>query len=182
MEEPQNNSRSPVVPRSRARLWIIEAFNRIVLRKPYRAIGVSEISRRAGVGRSTFYEHFGDKDGVLHAALTPVLMPLALAAVGKGENRRICETLKHLREHRQRTLAMLDGAMRVQIEHALAALIRDQIDNRDPREQRRIEWVTAGDAAAMLGVIHAWLAQATDASEDQQVAADLLRIGRVSAR
>lgn len=180
MQDPQNRSRTSDVHRSRTKAWIVEAFHRLVLRRSYRDIGVSELSRRAGVGRSTFYEHFQDKDDVLQTALTPVLLPLAAAAVGKGENSRVCETLAHLRENRLRTLAMLDGPMRIDIERALARLVREQLAGQAGRDQRRLEWVTAGIAAAMIGVIHAWLARASTAADDVDVATDLAAIGRVN--
>ena len=54
-----------------------------MLRKPYHAITVEEICAEAGVGRSTFYAHFIDKDDLKRHALNQ------LAGALTSESRRV---------------------------------------------------------------------------------------------
>jgi AcrR family transcriptional regulator len=140
------------------RAWIIAAFNRLVLGRRYESVSVGEVTRRAGVGRSTFYEHFRDKDDVLRQALAVVLTPLADAAVGRGDPCRVHAVLNHIGENRDRTLAMLDGPARAQIEQALADLVLARLspdaavpaDATQRLESRRL-------AGSHLAVLRAWL-------------------------
>lgn len=46
----------------RSKRLIIEAFRELILEKEYRSITVSDIVKRADIGRATFYAHFEDKD------------------------------------------------------------------------------------------------------------------------
>ena len=52
----------------RTRLAILRAFRDLVLTREYDAISVRDIAAAADVGRSTFYEHFDDKDDVFSKA------------------------------------------------------------------------------------------------------------------
>lgn len=56
---------------------IMDAFRGLVLNQPYDAFSVQTIVQHAGVGRSTFYVHFRDKDDLLLKSLQPILKTLA---------------------------------------------------------------------------------------------------------
>ncbi|EAC5127542.1 TetR/AcrR family transcriptional regulator [Listeria monocytogenes] len=47
--------------------WIIEALLDLLKTKPYSAITITEITKRAGVARLTFYRNFENKDQILLA-------------------------------------------------------------------------------------------------------------------
>jgi AcrR family transcriptional regulator len=49
----------------RTRMLLGEAFLRLIMEKPIEEITVQEVLDRAGVGRSTFYLHFRDKNDLL---------------------------------------------------------------------------------------------------------------------
>lgn len=53
-----------------ARRRIAEAALELFTRRPCEEVTVKEICRRAGCARSTFYEHFQNKAGVLHYLFT----------------------------------------------------------------------------------------------------------------
>ncbi|OYW34904.1 MAG: hypothetical protein B7Z42_16035, partial [Brevundimonas sp. 12-68-7] len=61
----------------RTRKAIFEAFTRLMFARRYSAIRTTDLIEAAGVGRSTFYEHFRNKDDVLVWAIDPVFEPLA---------------------------------------------------------------------------------------------------------
>jgi AcrR family transcriptional regulator len=71
------NSRSVaevVDPRvEKTRASIAAAFTALLMRRPYDRIRVSAITRKAAVGRATFYAHFATKDALLRAELARVV-------------------------------------------------------------------------------------------------------------
>lgn len=143
---------------ARSRGWIVTAFNRLVLGRGYEALSVGEVSRRAGVGRSTFYEHFRDKDQLLRQALGPILQPLAEAAVGEGDRGRVRSSLEHIAAQRSQARAMLDGAPRQQVEQALADLILTRLAELAPAVDDKLRGLeSARLAGSQIAVIRAWL-------------------------
>lgn len=87
----------PGMPRTeRTRASLVPTFNGLVLERPYEQLGVSEVVRRAGVCRSTFYEHFRDKNELLRSAVGVMLRPLAEAAGPNAcEGREAVEAALH---------------------------------------------------------------------------------------
>jgi AcrR family transcriptional regulator len=59
------------------RAWILQAFNELIFKRNYADLRTGNIIRRAGVGRSTFYEHFRNKDAVLITSAEWILIALA---------------------------------------------------------------------------------------------------------
>ena len=53
--------------RQRTRLAFLNAALALILEKGYDNIAVTDITDRADYGRSTFYEHFEDKEAVARA-------------------------------------------------------------------------------------------------------------------
>jgi AcrR family transcriptional regulator len=154
-----------------------------VLRRPYDTLGVAELSRRAGIGRSTFYEHFRGKHDVLRHALDPVLAPLADAAVGRGDAARVRAVIDHVAENRPRTLAMLDGHARVHVEHALTDEILARLGPAPDAVGVDIQSLLAAQlAGSQLALIRAWLAGGTGACPSPRVAAVLVETTIAPAR
>lgn len=56
----------------------------VVAEKGYEATRVADLLELSGVSRSAFYEHFGDKEDCLLAALSQFVSPAIKAAVGRG--------------------------------------------------------------------------------------------------
>jgi AcrR family transcriptional regulator len=61
----------PRVEKTRAS--IAAAFTGLLMRRPYDRIRVSAITRKAAVGRATFYAHFATKDALLQGELVRVV-------------------------------------------------------------------------------------------------------------
>ena len=60
--ETQNKPHKPDRRALRSKRLIIEALRELILEKDYREISVSDIVKRADIGRATFYAHFEDKN------------------------------------------------------------------------------------------------------------------------
>lgn len=160
---------------SRTRSWIVTAFNRLVLGRRYDLLSVGDVSRRAGVGRSTFYEHFRGKDDVLREALGPIFVHLADAAVGAGDVHRVRWVLDHIAENRARAKAMLEGPARVQIEQALAELILVRLAKAQAGDDGAMRGLNAARlAGSQIAVLRAWLAESDAACPSSRVAAMLV--------
>jgi AcrR family transcriptional regulator len=60
----------------KSRTLISTAFVSLLGRRTYVRIRVSDITKKAGVGRATFYAHFASKDALLRAELVRVIHPM----------------------------------------------------------------------------------------------------------
>jgi AcrR family transcriptional regulator len=145
----------------RTRGALFGAFHDLVLGRRYSDIRVADIIRRADVGRSTFYEHFRDKDDLLRQSLSPVLRPLADAV---SETCNLCElrfALDHFRQHHLRTRAMLNGPSGSEVVGVLAGLIEKRLAERQRARGQAallsLDLVAAQVAESLLGLVRAWL-------------------------
>ncbi len=140
---------------------IVESFNGMVLQRAYDTIHVADIIEEAGVGRSTFYEHFHNKDSLLRHAMSGLLSVLADAATEAGSTPRITHALEHFRENRRAARARLNGPSAAQVSGWLAELIELRLAQLC-REQGLtlvipVPLVAAQAAEAQIGLIRAWL-------------------------
>jgi len=135
---------------------IVTTFNGLVLNGWYAETGVSELVVKAGVGRSTFYEHFDGKTALLVECMYPLLSVLAETASGMDVPRLAC-VLAHFEEQRANALTIFQGTReRSAIEASLAKLIAEHL----PRNGSTLP---RGDIAKTLsrlsiGLIGDWLA------------------------
>ncbi len=60
----------------RTRKQIDAAFVELLHRRPYGSIRVSDIARKAGVGRATFYAHYSSKDELLRSQFSRIVIPM----------------------------------------------------------------------------------------------------------
>ena len=67
----------------RTRSWIFEALMILLEEKPYSKIGVSDITKKAGIARQTFYRNYSDKDDIVSEKLMNTISLELLEADGK---------------------------------------------------------------------------------------------------
>jgi AcrR family transcriptional regulator len=118
----------------KTRRRIAEAFAALLGRRSYGLIRVSDITRRAQVGRATFYAHFASKDALLSAEL--VRVPMTLLTELPGEPCLVdCSQLFAHVQHASQVYRLLTagpggavGARIIQdaLEARVAALLADQ--------------------------------------------------------
>lgn len=53
--------------------YIVEALFRLMKKKPFAEITIGEITKTAGVNRSTYYRHFESKEDILYYFLDGVM-------------------------------------------------------------------------------------------------------------
>jgi len=62
----------------RTRMRIDAAFVQLLHRRPYGDIRVSNITKKAGVGRATFYVHYSAKDDLLRSQFERIVAPMLM--------------------------------------------------------------------------------------------------------
>jgi AcrR family transcriptional regulator len=153
------------VVRTRKRLQ--EALFTLARERRLEDISVSDIAECAGVNRSTFYQHYTDKETVLADALD------ALAAQAGAQLEVIDEWtldppaalvtfLEHV-EHNvdfYRTAFSDTGSAVVtsRLRMHVSAAVHDMADQRDDQDVP-LDMVAAGVAGTIIGVMSAWLAR-----------------------
>lgn len=142
----------------KTRQALLGAFNELVLSRRYADIRVADIIARADVGRSTFYEHFRDKDDIFRQCVSPVLAVLATAADDGCDLAALQHTLEHFRENLRAARGMLNGPCCPQIVAVLASLLaRRWRAGSGGKRMLPVALAAAQAAESLLGLLRAWL-------------------------
>jgi AcrR family transcriptional regulator len=145
----------------RTRTWIVQAFNELIFRRSYAGLRIDSIIKRAGVGRSTFYEHFRNKDEVLLHSASWVLTTLADAVSDAGNLQRIRGVIDHLFDQRAMARPLLAGPAGAAIAAELARLIEARIASREsthgPTLVVPIRLAARQIAESQMALLRGWL-------------------------
>jgi len=138
------------------------AFIRLILEgRRYDRITIADLIARAGVGRSTFYEHYRNKDELLAATIRYPFVGVAAAVDANAKPASLRDALLHFEGNRVHAKAVFAGAARRKIVRVLAAMIEERLRVR-ARESGVVPRSTLGVVAAalaegMLATIVSWL-------------------------
>lgn len=161
----------------KTRKAILDAFNALFLERRQRRIRVGDVVAQAGVGRSTFYEHFSGAEQLHMAALGKPFAILADAAAGQGDAEAIARLLAHFWENRQRARESLTGRTG---DHALR-LLASFVEERLPEPLALPPRLAAQQlAAATLAPLRLWLLGEAPSTPDR-LAETLCRSGTALA-
>lgn len=111
----------------RTRRDLMAAFIELVLTRGYAAVTTAEISRRANVGRSTFYLHYSGKEQLLRESLKRPSAGLAACVGGEVTARQLTPLLEHFHSQRAVNRAFFESPMRQVWVASLAALIEPRL-------------------------------------------------------
>jgi len=150
---------------AKTRESLITAFRDLVLERGYARVSALAIIERANVGRSTFYEHFENKDDLFRASLAAPLSLLASAVLPGADLRGIAAIVEHFAENRRFALTILNGPTRTLATHTLA----EQIEALLPKSNAT---TVAALAGAQIEMVCAWLV-ATKPGSAKALAASL---------
>jgi AcrR family transcriptional regulator len=154
------------VERTRRRLQ--EALFTLARERGLEHVAVSDIAERAGVNRSTFYQHYADKETVLADALDRIAgeagarleMPLTHT---KGPPEPLIAFLEHIEQHADVYRSVFTGTGAGVVLARLRGRVRDGLDAALLAAQRvaplaaPADVVVAGVTGSIVGVIGAWL-------------------------
>lgn len=110
----------------RTREALFRAFFGLVLEQRYDTIRLSDILARAGVGRSTFYAHFRNKDALLAESLERPFSAFADIIVQQQVPASLPAMLAHFAANRSLALSLLHGAAMRHAERALVVLLEQR--------------------------------------------------------
>jgi AcrR family transcriptional regulator len=166
----------------RTRCALFEAFNALFFERAYDRITVGAIVRRAGVGRSTFYEHYIDKEDLLSASIRAPLSGLAASVDRVHDGARARRAIAHFWQNRNQARLIFGGGARAPITRVLATMIADRLRARAPDTTRRsIHLAAVAIAESHVGTVAAWLRGEVEATAND-VADALVTMARVGAQ
>lgn len=141
----------------RTRAAVQDAFIRLMFSGRYDRISAAALIAEAGIGKSTFYEHFRNKEDVLVAAIDPLFVPLAEAAVGRGGLIPLRAMLDHIWEQRALWRVLFDGGPLVRLQRKLAGMIEARLEETSTASTVPHGLSARASAAAQLTAIRAWV-------------------------
>jgi len=152
----------------RTRRWLQDALFELAKERPLEELTVADIAHRAGVNRSTFYQHYTSKDTLLADALDTAVdqagafLPESITAPD-GPQRALLEYLRHIDERAvvyRRVLGRHGSAtISARLRDRIEAVAHQGLARMDTRtlDGVPLDVVSAGIAGSALGVIEAWI-------------------------
>lgn len=137
-----------------ARERIIAAFDAIVLAREPRPPNVAALAARAGVARSTFYDHFDSAAALELEALRRPLGALADLAAGCGDRAAALAWVTHFWDYRAEVRKLLAGPRRPRVDRLFEAMVRDRVG---AGAGAHADLFAAQAAAALLAVLDGWV-------------------------
>jgi len=178
-------------PRSqRTQRALQQAALELAVERPLDAITIGDIAERAGVNRSSFYQHYSDKETLLADALDALVeqagasievTPEAMEDTPEGLVAYLAHVDEHAALYRWAVGAHGSAVVTARLWERVEALVREHlaVSGGDPRYAGiPAEVVAAGVAGSALGAVRAWL----DADPRADVATAAGWIWRMLAR
>lgn len=138
---------------ARTHRTLLEAFVALLMERNYRSVKIGDIVARADVGRSTFYEHFRDKDEILLTSMGWMFEILADAVKPDACRKPLVQLATHFWSNRSLARTVLIHPVQSKLTRALANSIEKRLGagNAPNRKLRAI-----GIAAGQLSILEAW--------------------------
>jgi len=153
----------------RTRHAILGAFRDLVLTRGYDSLTVRDLVETAGIGRSTFYEHFDDKDDLFQESVRPLFSVLA-DTIGPGAVAHQLEwVIAHFGHNRRLARVMLAGSARGLMSRFLAEELESRLTGgaHGTKPLIPLSLVAAHLAEAQLGLIEAWMLAKNPCAPDE---------------
>lgn len=130
--------------------------------KPFEEITVSDIVRRAKVGRASFYRHFDSKEAVVRHHLARLLKEWGREFEAEGKAEELGPSLlRHFYGHRNFYLLL----HRCGLGHYLLEAIRGamELDSKSEQEVYPLSWFAGG----LYGLVDEWMRRGMTASPEE---------------
>jgi AcrR family transcriptional regulator len=146
---------------ARTRAALLQAFVSLLLEpRRYDRIRVGDIVERANVGRSTFYEHFRNKDEILAESIRVPFAPFARSVDAGASVASLLPALEHFWQNRSQTRSIFGGQRR-KVVRILADMLQSQMNERagkqTPNAALKIRLGAMALAEAQVGMLAAWM-------------------------
>jgi AcrR family transcriptional regulator len=146
--------------KARTKEALLSAFRDLFYERGYEAIRVGDIIARAGVGRSTFYEHYRSKQALYAQSLERTASRLAIIVDTSTEADDLIPLFEHFWENRGKSRRLHGTTARRQLVRMLAGLLERQLIESTARGSDPGSRAVAAFALAemLVGSITAWQA------------------------
>jgi AcrR family transcriptional regulator len=134
----------------KTRAALLAAFRDLLLERGYDGVQVGDVSDRADVGRSTFYEHFSAKSALLRASLAVPFNHMAAIVLPPASPQDIIPWLLHFRDHQQVVRMLLGWPTRPILSQVLTEAIAQRLPQGQDITARLI-------ADAQLALLDIWI-------------------------
>lgn len=165
----------------RTRTALLVAFRDLMFAQGFENVSVNAIVAGASVARSTFYEHFSNKEDVLRASMAQFFTVIA-DCVGEPEPEHLGFVLDHLWENRRLADAVFSGVPRAILAQSLSEMVEARLRKLHEGATLLVPYRLAAIqlAEAQMALMESWLrGRAYARAED--VGAALHRTSRMSA-
>jgi AcrR family transcriptional regulator len=153
----------------KSRVALVEAFNELLLdENRYSDIRVGDILRKSEVGKSTFYEHFRDKDDLLIQSMAGILSILASTLDEQCDLSRLEGILDHFYQNAPLARGFVNSPSFRQVIRELGKMMEKKLPT-DLNTTLPVSLIALQIAEAQFGLVGAWLTSGT-ASSAQSVA------------
>jgi AcrR family transcriptional regulator len=105
----------------------MSAFVELTLTRGYETLSIDDISRKADVGRSTFYLHYSSKEALLKESIKTPSSRMAACIDGDVTPQQLTPLLDHFREQRTVNRVFFADPIRSLWMQSLAALIEARL-------------------------------------------------------
>jgi len=136
---------------------LLDSFNSLVLSGAEGNITVADIVREAGVGRSTFYDHYSSAEDIHQQALARPMTLLAESILGLDTEAGLSRLLTHFWENRQRARRTLSGEEGDKVEQLLISILESRLSTGNESDQGSGKVMAIELAGVPLALIRAWL-------------------------
>jgi AcrR family transcriptional regulator len=158
----------------------MSAFTRLVFANGFENVSVKQVVEEAQLARSTFYEHFSDKEDVLRACMGRMFSVVADCIIADKPPPRLAEVLDHLWSNRRLTDAIFSGHARTVLARHQADLIELRLRESGAALRLPSRLAAIEIAEAQLALVESWL-RGRAHCDAGQLADGLHRSSRASA-
>lgn len=145
---------------------LLASFNSLVLSGKDGKITVADIVSEAGVGRTTFYDHYSSVDDIHQQALSGPMSLLADCVLGVQSSESLAHLLSHFWENRERARNTLAGEEGEKVERLLVSIFESRLGNSVHRNNGTKKVTAIELAVVPLALIRAWLSGAVHGTAD----------------
>ena len=156
---------------------LLKAFIDLLLERSYGSVSVADIVERAGVGRSTFYDHFRNKDEILIASMGWMFSILADSVRPAAPRAPVDALVAHFWSNRGLARAIMAPPTERKLRRALTAAVDEALASSSSLDPVARKLAAVRIAAGQLGLLEAWTRGEVTAAADQ-VAEAIVAIAR----
>lgn len=166
----------------RTRQELMTAFTRLTFANGFENVAVQDVAAEAGHSRSTFYEHFSNKEDVLGACMSQFLAVIAECVSSEQVPVLLIKVLDHLWENRRLTDAIFSGAARIVLARTLGEMVEMHLREMKQGECMAIPYRLAAIhlAEGQLALVENWMRGRAHCASDK-LAEALHRSSRASS-